>query len=189
MKPNLSYQVFPSYDSRVLIIADTSTWAHLIEEPTYIDITLPGSKTAKTLPYQKEKVNVFNSSNLGYGCEALCEDDLISLPDGIYCLKVYVCEGNKFFLENHYLRTVNLELKLNKLLVDVGLGCNPNTNCVNQIIEAEMLLKGAKADILFGNLQDAGKKYEQAFEIVEDLENCDCSKIKGNNNGYSSTIY
>lgn len=182
LKPNLAFEIVPTYDSRLLMIADTSDWKHLIDEPTYIDITLPGSKTEVTHPYQKVKVNKYNSGNLAYGCTVDCDDDLTSLPDGIYKIRIYVCEGNKFSYEAHYIRTVLIELRLMKLLVNMNLECNPNSSCVNQIIHIELLLKGAKADILFGNIKAAKAKFDKATELVDDLENCDCTPDCGNGN-------
>ena len=186
-KPSLSFEIIPTWDSRIIAVADISSWYHLTEESTYIDVTLPGSKTAVTQPFQKNKINILNSSNLAYGCVVNCEDDLSKLPDGIYKIRVYVCEGNKFSKEAHYLRTVNLELRLNQLLVNVGLGCNPDSGCVMDIMEAEMLIKGAKADLLFGNIKAANQKYTKAVEMVDDLENCECSKNCGD--GSSTTVY
>lgn len=182
LKPTLSFMAIPTYDSRLLIIADTSDWKHLEDESTYIDITLPGSKNEITHPFQKGKLNKFNSGNLAYGCAVACEDDLVPLPDGIYKIKIYVCEGNKFSQEAHYLRTVLTELRLMKLLVNMNLECDPNTSCIQQIIKIEMLLKGAKADLLFGNIKSAKAKFNKAVELLDDLENCNCTTdCHGNN--------
>jgi hypothetical protein len=174
LKPNLSFEIIPTFDTRLLIIADTSDWKHLIDEPTYIDITLPGSKNEITHPFQKSVLNKYNSGNLAYGCTVNCEDDLVDLPDGIYKIKVYVCEGNKFSKEGNYLRTVLTELRLYKVIVNMNLECNPNSACINQIMHIKLLLEGAKADILFGNIKSAKAKFDKAVDLLEDLEHCDC---------------
>lgn len=175
LKPTVSFEIIPTYDSRLLMVVDTSDWKHLESESTYIDITLPGSKTYVTHPFQKYKINKFNSSTLAYGCDLGCEDELRSLPDGIYTIKVTVCEGDKFYEQSYYLRTVQLELRLAKVMVEMNLDCMPKPSCYEQILKIKLLIDGAKADILFGNIKSAKAKFDKATELVEDLENCDCT--------------
>ena len=187
LEPVLNFEVTPSWDKRVLVVTDISDWNHLSGEPSYIDITLPGSKTAVTHSYAKNKVTVFNGSTLNYGCSNGCDDNLPDLPDGIYKIKIYVCEGNAFSYERNYLRTVNLEVRLQKELMALDIDCYPNSSCLNKIIEAEFMIKGAKADIFFGNVQAAQRKYKKAVDIVDHIEHCDCSKDCGH--GYTTTAY
>ena len=59
LDPVLNFEVTPSWDKRVLVVTDISDWKHLIDEPSYIEITLPGSKTAVRHSYSKNKVMVF----------------------------------------------------------------------------------------------------------------------------------
>ena len=63
----------------------------------------------------------------------------------------------------------------------------PNSGCLKKIIEAEFMIKGAKADIFFGNITSAQRKYQLAVDIVEHVEHCDCSKDCGN--GHTTTAY
>jgi hypothetical protein len=49
------------------------------------------------------------------------------------------------------------------------------------------MLKGAKADMIFGNLKAAKRKYDLALDLMEDLEKCDCEKDCGN--GHTTTAY
>tara|TARA_R100000734_G_C3317618_1_gene110940 strand:- start:2009 stop:2584 length:576 start_codon:yes stop_codon:yes gene_type:complete len=187
LEPVLNFEVFPTYDARVLIIADISDWKHLVEESTYIDVTLPGSKTAVTHPFPKNKVTTFNGSSLNYGCSNGCDDNLPDLPDGIYCIKIYACDGADFSYERHYLRTVKLEVKLQKELMALDVDCMPNSSCLNKLMEAEFMIRGAKADLLFGNMKSAQRKFKKACDIVEDIEKCDCGHDCGN--GYTTTAY
>ena len=187
LDPVLNFEVTPSWDKRVLVVTDISDWKHLIDEPSYIEITLPGSKTAVRHSYSKNKVMVFNASTLNYGCSSGCEDELPPLPDGIYKIKIYVCEGTQFSYERQYLRTVSLEVRLQREIMALDIGCMPNSGCLNKIIEAEFMIKGAKADIFFGNITSAQRKYQLAVDIVEHVEHCDCSKDCGN--GHTTTAY
>ena len=187
LDPVLNFEVTPSWDKRVLVVTDISDWKHLIDEPSYIEITLPGSKNAVRHSYSKNKVMVFNASTLNYGCSSGCEDELPPLPDGIYKIKIYVCEGTQFSYERQYLRTVSLEVRLQREIMALDIECMPNSGCLNKIIEAEFMIKGAKADIFFGNITSAQRKYKQAVDIVEHIEHCDCSKDCGH--GYTTTAY
>jgi hypothetical protein len=186
LEPNIDFDILQSIDSRSILLADTSDWKHLYSEASYMDITLPASKTAVTHYFQKEKVNRLNSSNLKYGCTN-CEDGLIPLPDGIYKIKVYSCDGARFFKEKFYLRTVRLELRIAELFVSLNLECNDRSSCVRDIFKAELLLKGAKAELIFGNINAAKRKYDKAVEIIDDMEDCDCTEECGD--GYSESAY
>ena len=156
------------------LLLDLEVIKQIKEDDKLAVITLPGSKNEITHPFQKSVLNKYNSGNLAYGCTVNCEDDLVDLPDGIYKIKVYVCEGNKFSKEGHYLRTVLTELRLYKVIVNMNLECNPNSACINQIMHIKLLLEGAKADILFGNIKSAKAKFDKAVDLLEDLEHCDC---------------
>jgi len=186
LKPTLNFEVLDTYDSRVLAIADYSDWKHMKSESSFIDITLPASKAVITHNFQKEKVNRFNSSNLAYGCTN-CEDGLIALPDGIYKIKIYSCDGATFSREKHYLRTVKLRLRINKILVSLNLECGIDSACISDVMKTELLLKGAEADLIYGNINAAKRKYDKVVEIVEDLEHCDCTKECGD--GYNTSSY
>jgi|TARA_Y100000289_G_C3899387_1_gene138353 hypothetical protein len=187
LNPVLNFEVFPTYDARILILADISIWKHLVDEPTYIDITIPGSQSAVRHSYPKGKVTTYNASSLNYGCSSGCDDDLPDLPDGIYKIKIFVCEGTQFSYERHYLRTVKLELRIQKQIMGLNLECVPDSSCLNKIMQAEFMIRGAKADMLFGNIKAAKRKYDLAMDIVDDLEHCDCGEDCGN--GHTTTSY
>ena len=187
LEPVLNFEIFPTYDKRVLIIADISEWRHMIDEPSYIDITIPGSKNPVTHSFPKNKVTTYNGSSLNYGCTNGCDDELPALPDGIYKIKIYSCDGAIFSYERHYLRTVHLELRIQKQIMGLNLECVPNSSCLNKIMEAEFMVRGAKADLLFGNIKAAQRKYKLALDIVDDLEDCDCGEDCGH--GHTTTAY
>ena len=76
---------------RYLSIMDLSDWLYAKELPSYILVTIPGSKKPKNYTFAKEKISTFNSHNIGLSClKGDCtEEEYVSLPDGIYtiCLK------------------------------------------------------------------------------------------------------
>lgn len=170
--PEILFDVIDTYDSRVLRIADISDWEHLTDEPTYVDITTPGKETPVTLYFAKEKINYYNSNLLAITC-ADCTDGLNTLPDGIYKIKLYVCEGTKFCNQKYYLRTVKTKLRLDKILINLHIDCClPNEKLLKKYMEIDLLLDAAHAHTRDGNIESAACAYEKAIDLLEDFENC-----------------
>ena len=69
-----------------LKVVDLSVWGLIETKPSIIEITVPGYASPITKFYDKNKLNVFNSSMLGLNCEG--QEGLTTLPDGIYTIKV-----------------------------------------------------------------------------------------------------
>lgn len=174
MIPIINFDILETYDLRILRIADTSEWKHLISEPSYIDITVPARKKAVTLYFDKNSVNIFNSNNL-----EITNSSLDKLPDGIYKLKVYVCEGCEFYHEAYYLRTVRAKLRLNQIIIGLGLcNCHPDEVLLNKIVEIDFLFKSAHANVIDGNTKQGMCEYEKAISLLDDLEHCSKTKCK-----------
>lgn len=166
--PTLNFDILETYDLRILRIADLSEWKHLVKESTYIDITTPARKTSVTQYFDKGAVNIFNSNNL-----SLSDGTLTSLPDGVYKIKLYVCEGEEFSYEACYLRTVKTQLRLNQILISMGLcNCELPKNILDKYLEIELLLKSAHANVIDGNINQGMCEYEKALDKLDDLENC-----------------
>lgn len=170
--PQLCYDVLETYDLRILRIADLSHWKHLSEESSFIDIKTPGSKHFVTNYFRKNKINYYNSNNLELTCET-CEDGLGYLPDGIYTIKIYVCEGDKFYYEAKYLRTTKALLRLDKILINLHLACClPEKKLLEKYLAIDLMIKAAHANLREGNTEQASCQYNKATELLEDFENC-----------------
>lgn len=161
--PKLDYEILPTYDVRVMRVADISEWEHLISEPSYIDIKTPARKNSVTLYFQKEKINTFNSNNL-----ELSTNTLSPLPDGLYTIKIYICEGDKFCKERHYLRTVQTFIELDEALISLHTSCcGVDEKKLKEYLKIEILLKSAHANTRRGNINQAMCEYDQAKELLE----------------------
>ena len=166
MTPKIDIEILPTYDVRVLRIADISEWEHLITESSYIDIKLPAKKNPTTLYFQKNRINTFNSANL-----EISTSSLESLPDGLYTIRVYICEGCKFYKEVKYLRTVKALLDLDEILISLHKECcGIDDNLLNEYLRIEILLKSAHANIRKGNFSQGMCEYEQAIELIENYK-------------------
>jgi hypothetical protein len=176
LHPLLNIEILPTYDSRVLLLADSSNWLHLEDEPTYIDITTPGRKKPVTKVFNKGKITIYNSNTLDLTC-ATDESGLTSLPDGIYTFKLYVCEGDQFSETVHYLRTVNLQVRLDNFLIKNTIdNCQDYRYCMELYFKMQLLLDGAHAHLRRGNIKRAFYNYEKALDMMDSLENCGCHK-------------
>lgn len=182
--PRIDFLVLDTYDIRVLLIVDNSNWQHLSEESSYIDITTPGRKNAVTHFFRKEKINIYNSNLLELSCED-CPDGLGDLPDGIYEIEVYACEGDKFSEKKYYLRTVKALLRLDQVLINMALNCClPDKAVMDRYLEIELLLKSAHANLRDGNIKQTSCEYEKAVELLDDFETC----VKGTTDLTCKTI-
>lgn len=172
LTPNIEIDIQPTHDLRVLKIEDISDWKHLAGERSYINITTPGRKNPVTNYFQKGKVNIFNSNNLDLSTSTTTKA-LPELPDGIYHIKVFACEGCKFFKELYYLRTVRTMLDLDMKLMSMDLcSCNADENTLNKYLMAELLLESAHANTRDGQINQAMCEYEKAKELLKELEGC-----------------
>lgn len=170
--PELRFDIIDTYDSRVLRIADLSEWEHLEEQPTYIDFTTPGKTNPVTLYFIKNKVNYYNSNLLQVTCSD-CVEGLGTLPDGIYTVRLYVCEGTKFCKQAYYLRTVKTELRLDKVLMNLHFECGmPSDKLLKEYQSIKLLLDAAHAHTRDGNIESAACTYEKALGLLEDFESC-----------------
>jgi len=161
--PKLDYEILPTYDVRVMRVADISDWEHLISEPSYIDIKTPARKNSVTLYFQKEKINTFNSNNL-----ELSTNTLSPLPDGLYTIKIYICEGDRFCKEGYYLRTVRTFIELDEALISLHTDCcGVDEKKLKEYLKIEILLKSAHANVRRGNINQAMCEYDQAKELLE----------------------
>ena len=114
---NIDFSIF-SESPLYINVADLSDWVYAENLPSYILINVPGSKKPKTFTFNKGRINVFNSHNLGMTClKADCGDEeYIDLPDGIYtiCIKSSYenIENSKF-----YLKTERFEIEYAKVMI------------------------------------------------------------------------
>lgn len=173
LDPILDFNVLCVTDLRNFMVADLSLWKHLETEPSYVDIKTPGRAEAVTLNWEKGKVNIFNSSNLGI-TPTTSVDALITLPDGLYHICVYICEGCKFRVDKYYLRTVHTQLQLDQALIKLDLSkCSKESCYLDKILEANQLLLSAHANAKDGNYTEAVADYDTAKELLDEILECD----------------
>lgn len=173
-KISINFNTFSNSPSHIAI-SDLSDWAYAESLPSYVLITIPGSKNPKTFSFKKFKTNIFNSHNLGLSCfTGDCgEQNFIDIPDGIYtiCLK----SGYEDIEHSqYYLKTDRFEVEYAKVLIKYGTE-NVEENFIKQMIQVKYTLDVAKSHAMFGDFVKANRYFQEANKILKrfvDCKNC-----------------
>lgn len=154
-----------------LKVMDLSEWALIEDQPSIIEINLPGYSRKITKFFDKHKTNIFNSILLEINCEDDCgKVEKLTLPDGIYTIKV-IGSPSTYFKEYFYLKTDLFDMELDKIYID-SLNTRNRKDLINKLSEVEFLMKGAESHLRFDDITTAGMLFEQALDMVSDLKNC-----------------
>ena len=163
---NINFTVFS--DSPMYIsIADLSDWLYAINLPAYLSITIPGSKKPKVFSFTKERINVFNSHNLGLSClKGDCtEEEYVELPDGIYTIKIisgYVGIDK----ERYYLKTDKIELELAKSITLIGFDFTDESFKKSKPFQKiRWLINVAKSWTKLGDFVKADRFFQEAVRV------------------------
>lgn len=175
VEPNLDFHVYSDGNPKKLIVVDESEWGRLRDEVSMINITVPGFSNPVNYYLGKNKVNIFNSVNLGMSCvtpgEPLCFNDL---PDGIYDIEIF---AGTFSCSKKYLKTDLLNLEIDKLYSRTCLECDVlSGDIMEKVMEAEVLIRGAEAETRLGNFESAHMLIDRVHELVELMSNCKTCK-------------
>lgn len=169
MKPTIDFHI--ASDAYNLIISDFSDWNIIESKPSIIEITLPGDSTPVKKYFDKNKVVTFTSITLDINCGPdPTVYEKLTLPDGIYTIKI-TGSPDKFNKERKYLKTDNVQLEIDKLVIDAF-----EKNCVDKIekklTEINMLLVAAKAYLRYDNIKTSELIFDQVSDMVDDLKDC-----------------
>ncbi len=171
---NINFQTF-SNDPKHLHVMDLSDWVYAENLPSYILITVPGSKKPKTYSFKKFKTNVFNSHNLGLSCfTGDCKEEVyVDLPDGIYT--ICVKSGYEDIENTHYyLKTDRFEIEYNKVLIKYGTE-QVDQNFVNLMVKIKYVLDVAKAHAMNGDFVKASRYFQESKKLLKRFVECkDC---------------
>ena len=171
---NINFEV-SSKSPLYLIVEDLSDWIYAENLPSYVLVTIPGSKKPKTFSFKKEKRNVFNSHNLGLSCFTNdCKDEVyVDLPDGIYT----VCVKSGFEgIENtqYYLKTDRFEIEYGKVMVKYGID-NVDQNFMDLMVKIKYTLEAAKYNTMLGDFVKANRYFQEAKKLLKRFVDCkDC---------------
>ena len=171
---NIDFQVLTNYNPKYLVVVDTSDWKSIKGKPAIIEITTPGFDKPVVHYFDQERVNIFNSVNLGLNCTdcGVREQDLNDLPDGIYKITVKGSPSNfqqtRYFLKNDLLR-----LKLDESFMKINFSCNDlDKTLLDKVQRIDFLMKGAEANVRLGNHCEAQDLMFRAEKELNKLKKC-----------------
>ncbi len=170
---NINFLTF-SDSPKYLTVMDTSDWVYAQNSPAYLLVTLPGSKKTKNFTFIKNKINIFNSHNLGLSCLSgdCTEEHYIDLPDGIYqiCLKSSF-EGIEN--TNFYLKTDRFRLEFSKVMIRYGLEFDLNNKeFIDYMMKIKFYEEEAKSQAMLGDFVEAQKYFEEAKKMLQKYSEC-----------------
>lgn len=162
----IDFFILDNNNPKTLVIFDQSHYLDDPEKPIY-SITLPGYHTVVNIPYVINQINVINSNLLGL-TNAFCNGDLIDLPDGVYEITQAVCPYTELFNTKLFLKTTRLECNYDKILLQIG--SKPlEKQFKDEVINIDILIRSAKAEVKYGNREKGQEKYLAALEKVNIL--------------------
>ena len=173
---NIDFNVIETDNHKTLLVADNSNWSVIESEPSIIEITLPGMRTAVVNYFDKKSINNFNSVNLNLSCVGGGCDELewTELPDGVYTICVKG-SPSKFQETKNYFRTNKIRERFDLLIINSNIGCEENKVDFKDIMDIEMLIKSAEANTRFGDINSASRDYQLAVKMLDKQSKCkDC---------------
>lgn len=171
MKPKIDFSVIETYNIKRIDIIDDSAWYHLKDEKTYIEITLPSRTNSVLEEFKQGAINRFTAWNVGLANE---ENTDMPLPDGVYKVKVYVCDTeDKFSKTKYILRTIKLQKRIDEILMSIDMCCGkPTKTNIDMYNELFYLLQSAHANVRWGNIEQGLCEWRKAEELAEEYERC-----------------
>lgn len=172
-KPRINFGISNTNDPELISCTDFSDWKILKNSPAVMRIILPGSSNEIIQTWQKERVNVYNSINLGLSCVTECDEQTYQfLPDGIY---QFILEGSptSYNKKRYYLKTDQFRLELNKIYIRANIEYSTKDKALREYLEdVEFNLRSASAFTSDGDFVRAEKCFCEAQKLVRKLQEC-----------------
>jgi len=157
-----------STNCKVLQVMDLSNWGPAVTKTALIAITTPGSTVPIENIFQKEKVNVFNSNNLGLS-DVDDYSSLAILPDGVYkiCVRVCMSDGDVEEVCKYILVDCTIRCQVSRQIITVDLNCDPcKASLLKDLQDVVLFLDAAQAQISNCNANKAMEYYRKAAQML-----------------------
>jgi hypothetical protein len=161
--PKIDFHPLPIVNSKWMYIFDSSDWKHLAGEVKYIGIKVPGSRKFQEHYYSGNTINTFNSNTIGLS-EGLEQDCLIPLPDGIYEVEVYLCQGTELKEVKLFYRYDQLQEAIDEKILQMSTSYKYDYNKFDDIYK---LLEGSKSFARCGDFSQAMDLYNQVNDMLK----------------------
>lgn len=169
MKTRLDF--FIQSDPYWITVSDFSEWGLIENGKSTMEVMIPGWEKSVTLPFDKSKVNGFNSILLGINCEGDCNDaELVTLPDGIYKFTL-IGTPNNFKKAKYFLKTDMIQSEIDDVFIDSVLKEDYEL-IESKLNKIEFLIKGAEAHTRKQSMRVAGSMFSKAGDLIADIKDC-----------------
>ncbi len=164
---NIDFFVLDTNDPKKLILVDQSTYLSIPEKPKLFIIP-PGFTGYTEVDYVPNTLIILDSNKLKL-TEACDINNLADLPDGVWQITMAVCPYEDLFAKKCYLKTTKLEAEYRDLLLklDTGSSCIEDKKLKENIIDLDILIQSAKAEIVYCNIEEATQKYKAALNKIQ----------------------
>jgi hypothetical protein len=168
--PKLDITILPTFDSRLLSIADISEYptGFSIVNPTY-EITPPSFP--KINKAATGSVNVIDSKSLNLSNER------IPLPDGIWKIKFTINPASQYFVNKTFFRTEQIYQEFDKCFLKLDMmECDAllKREQMLKLNHIEFYIQGAIAAANNCAEKLAIDLYNEALEMIQDFSNSKC---------------
>lgn len=162
--PKIKFEILSIQDSKSIYILDTSDWKHLKDKATpYIDIKVPGSKKYIRNLLNTNAIKVFRSDALELSSKREI-DELCDLPDGIYWVKILLCDSTDLSFEKPVLR---YQLLQNQIDEKINSGKFFDKKSEEKFTKIYVYLRVMESFIRVGNTNKAMDMYGRISEILK----------------------
>lgn len=163
----IDFEVLKTGNPRTLLICDTSTWAHIENSTSIIEICLPTGKTI-THYFSKNNNNIYNSSNLYLSAI----EERKYLPDGLYRITVKGSPDSFNKTVNH-IRTEKLQLDIDTLYISQGSTYSEIPEDVKDVYNSiNFMIKASESAVRLNESKKAISYYNEAKTIYENYKKC-----------------
>ena len=165
----IDFSILESNDLKAIYILDKSTYITPAEKPV-IDVILPGFTGYVSTTYTPGTIIVLNSDNLDL-TDATEYADLACLPDGVYQITMKVCPYEELYNKQCYLHTARFKRDYTEFLINLekAYKCFDEQILEQELMEIELLLISAKAEVTICNAEKAAEKYKIAVKKLNKL--------------------
>lgn len=165
----IDFAILEDNDPKTITLFDKSTYIGTPELPL-VQVTMPGFTGHVNFAYIPSTVISITSDslNLTYNSSLGATADL---PDGVYQIALKNCPYDEFFLNKCYLKTSQFNRSFECFLrsMDNCSCCKDDQKIKEEIIDIEILILSAKAEVSICNIGGATTKFNAAVKKLTNL--------------------
>lgn len=168
----IDFYILDINDPKSIVLLDRSNYLFTPEKPRLF-ITPPGYTGDIEVEYPGISNTLIELNSDSIGITETCDhtSPFVDLDDGVWQIKMAVCPYEELYAKKCYLKTTQLDCRIEDILLRFdNCGCIDNQKFKNTIIDIDILLKSAKAEVNICNIKSATDKYKQAVKLVNSLE-------------------